>query len=120
MARGYTKLNRTSDHRKATLRDLATQLILHGRIETTLAKAKELRRIAEKLITKAKKGDINSRRLAAKSIRKLTLDNERDALQILFDDLGPKYKDRNGGYTRIYKAGFRRGDSTPMAIIEWV
>lgn len=119
MARGYSKLNRRSDNRKALLRDLATQFFLHGRIETTEVKAKELRRVVEKLITLGKKGDLASRRLAAETIRFLQIDDEY-AIQKLFDQIAPKYADRNGGYTRIYKVGPRKGDGTKMAIIELV
>jgi large subunit ribosomal protein L17 len=119
MARGYTKLNRSSDNRKALIRDLATQLILHDKIEISLIKAKEIRRTVEKLITYAKKGDLNSLRLAEAILRDLSL-NDQTALQKLFKVIGPKYQDRNGGYTRIYKTGARQGDSCPMAIIELV
>ena len=119
MSRGYSKLNRRSDNRKALMRDLATQLFLHGRIETTVVKAKELRRVADKLITLGKKGDLASRRLAAETLRFLEVDG-KNALQKLFDEVAPKYADRNGGYTRIYKVGHRRGDGVDMAIIELV
>ncbi len=119
MARGYTKLNRNSANRKALIRDLATQLIMHEKIETTLVRAKEVRRTVEKLITFAKKGDLNSARIAEKTVRELKIDNQY-AMQKLFKELGPKYSDRKGGYTRIYKVGPRRGDSSPMAIIELV
>ncbi|MDD3122514.1 MAG: 50S ribosomal protein L17 [Candidatus Izemoplasmatales bacterium] len=119
MARGYSKLNRRSDNRKALMRDLATQLILHGKIETSVIKAKELRRVVEKLITFAKKGDLNSLRIAGQTVRTLELDDQT-ALQKLFKEIGPKYADRNGGYTRIFRVGYRLGDSCPMAIIELV
>lgn len=119
MARGYSKLNRSSDNRKALIRDLSTQLILHGKIQTSVVKAKELRRTVEKLITLAKKGDLNSLRIAGATVRGLEL-NDQTALQKLFKEIGPKYKERNGGYTRIYKIGHRLGDSCPMAIIELV
>ena len=119
MAKGYTKLNRNSANRKALIRDLATQLIMHEKIETTLIKAKEIRRTVEKLITFAKKGDLNSARIAEKTVRELKIDNQY-AMQKLFKELGPKYADRKGGYTRIYKVGPRRGDASPMAIIELV
>jgi large subunit ribosomal protein L17 len=118
-SRGYTKLNRNSANRKALIRDLATQLIMHERIETSVVKAKEIRRTVEKLITLAKKGDLNSARVAEKTVRDLKL-NDQFAMQKLFTELGPKYQDRNGGYTRIYKIGPRRGDSCPMAVIELV
>ncbi len=119
MARGYSRLNRRSDNRKALMRDLATQFFLHGRIETTETKAKELRRVVEKLITLGKKGDLASRRLAAETLRFLQID-DKYAIQKLFDEVAPKYQDRNGGYTRIYKIGARRGDGVNMAIIELV
>lgn len=118
-SRGYTKLNRNSANRKALIRDLATQLIMHGRIETSVTKAKEVRRTVEKLITLAKKGDLNSARIAEKTVRDLKID-DTFAMKKLFTELGPKYQDRNGGYTRIYKIGPRRGDSCPMAVIELV
>lgn len=119
MARGYSKLNRRSDNRKALIRDLATQLILHDKIETSVIKAKEIRRTVEKLITFAKRGDLHSLRLAEAILRDLAIENQT-ALQKLFKELGPKYQDRHGGYTRIYRIGNRLGDSCPMAIIELV
>mgnify|MGYP001319051029 CR=1 FL=1 len=119
MARGYSKLNRRSDNRKALIRDLSTQLILHGRIETSVIKAKEIRRTVEKLITYAKKCDVHSLRLSDAFVRDLAIEDQ-NALGKLFKELGPKYSDRNGGYTRIYRIGHRLGDSCPMAIIELV
>ena len=119
MSRGYTKLNRNSANRKALIRDLATQLIMHGKIETSVVKAKEIRRTVEKLITLAKKGDLNSARIAEKTVRELKV-NDQYALVKLLKELGPKYQDRNGGYTRIFKTGPRQGDACPMAIIELV
>mgnify|MGYP000969630798 CR=1 FL=1 len=119
MARGYSKLNRRSDNRKALIRDLSTQLILHGRIETSVVKAKEIKRVADKLITLAKRGDLHAIRLASETVRDLAIDNQT-ALQKLFKEIGPKYKDRNGGYTRIYRIGNRLGDACPMAILELV
>lgn len=118
-SRGYTKLNRNSGNRRALIRDLATQLIMHERIETTLTKAKEIRRTVEKLITLAKKGDLNSVRIAERTVRDLKID-DKYAIVKLVEELGPKYQDRNGGYTRIYKTGPRLGDGSPMAIIELV
>ncbi|KGB81360.1 MAG: 50S ribosomal protein L17 [Confluentimicrobium sp.] len=113
-AKGYRRLNRTHEHRKALFANMAGSLIEHEQIKTTLPKAKELRRIAEKLITLGKKGDLHSRRLAASRLK-------QDAyVEKLFEVLGPRYKDRNGGYVRILKAGFRYGDMAPMAIIEFV
>jgi len=117
---GYSKLNRRSDQRKAMLRDLVTQLIIHDRITTTETKAKELQRLVEKMITLGKKGTLASRRQAAQTVRFLDVTEDQNALQKLFDVLAPRFKERNGGYTRIYKMGPRRGDSTPMAIIEFV
>jgi large subunit ribosomal protein L17 len=108
------KLNRTSSHRKAMFANMATSLIKHEQIVTTLPKAKELRRVTDKLITLGKKGDLASRRRAAGQLR-----DERMA-QKLFDVLGPRYQSRNGGYTRVLKAGFRHGDMAPMAVIELV
>jgi large subunit ribosomal protein L17 len=117
---GYSKLNRRSDQRKALLRDLVTHLIIHERIETTFVKAKELKRLADKMVTLGKKNTLATRRKAAQTIRFLDADNDKNALQKLFDDIAPRYQDRQGGYTRIYKLGPRRGDSTEMAIIEFV
>ncbi len=108
------KLNRTASHRKATLRNLATSLFRHGRIKTTTAKAKELRPYAERLITLAKRGDLHARRLAAAKIQ------DRAVLGVLFDDLGPRYAERPGGYTRILKLGSRKGDAAEMSLIELV
>ncbi|RMD46333.1 MAG: 50S ribosomal protein L17 [Alphaproteobacteria bacterium] len=111
---GYRKLNRTHEHRKAMLANMAGALIEHEQIKTTLPKAKELRRVVEKLITLAKRGDLHARRLAASRLR------EERHVKKLFDVLGPRYAERNGGYTRVLKAGFRYGDMAPMAIIELV
>jgi large subunit ribosomal protein L17 len=108
------KLNRTSSHRKALFSNQAVALFQHEGIQTTLAKSKELRRIAEKLITLAKRGDLHARRQAARTIR------DHEVLRKLFDEIGPKYIDRNGGYTRIVKLGQRLGDAAPMAYIELV
>lgn len=117
---GYSKLNRRSDQRKAMLRDLITQLIIHERITTTETKAKEVKRLVEKMVTLGKKGTLASRRQAAQLVRFLEVNEDQNALQKLFDDIAPRYTERNGGYTRIYKMGPRRGDATPMAIIEFV
>jgi large subunit ribosomal protein L17 len=108
------KLNRTATHRSAMLASLATALIKHEQIATTLPKAKELRRVADRLITLAKKGDLHARRLAFSRIR------DEAMVAKLFGTLGPRYAERPGGYTRVLKAGFRYGDSAPMAIIELV
>jgi large subunit ribosomal protein L17 len=112
--RAHRKLNRTAEHRKAMFANMAVALIVHEQIETTLPKAKELRPVVEKLITVAKKGSLHARRQAVASIK------DREAVKKLFDVIGPRYKARNGGYTRIIKAGFRFGDSAPAAIIELV
>jgi large subunit ribosomal protein L17 len=119
---GYRKLGRTSDQRKALLRDLATDLIINERIQTTETRAKELRSVIEKLVTLGKRGDLHARRQAAAFVRKEVADDEsnKDVLQKLFSDIAPRYEDRQGGYTRILKVGPRRGDSAPMAIIEFV
>ncbi len=108
------KLGRTSSHRQALFSNLLTALIIHESITTTLAKAKELRRISEKMITFAKRGDLHARRLALRSVK------NKAAVKRLFDMLGQRYTERNGGYTRIYKLGPRHGDCAPMAVIEWI
>jgi large subunit ribosomal protein L17 len=108
------QLSRTSTHRTATLRNLVTSLFRHERIETTTAKAKELRPYAERLITLARKGDIHSRRLAGRKIQ------DRAVLGKLFDDIAPRYTERPGGYTRILKLGNRKGDAAEMSLIELV
>ncbi|TES54916.1 50S ribosomal protein L17 [Halalkalibacterium halodurans] len=118
----YAKLGRDSAARKALLRDLATDLIINERIETTEAKAKELRSVVEKMITLGKRGDLHARRQAAAFIRREVADEEtgQDAIQKLFSDIALRYEDRQGGYTRVLKVGPRRGDGAPMAIIELV
>ncbi|WLR50990.1 50S ribosomal protein L17 [Bacillus tianshenii] len=118
----YSKLGRTSSQRKALLRDLTADLFINERIETTEAKAKELRSIAEKMITFGKRGDLHARRQAAQFIRNEVANEEtgEDVLQKLFSDIAPRYEDRQGGYTRIMKVGPRRGDGAPMVIIELV
>jgi large subunit ribosomal protein L17 len=110
----HRKLNRTAEHRKAMFANMAASLIKHEQIITTLPKAKELRPIVEKLVTLAKKGGLHARRQAVAEIR--------DAVQVkkLFDVIGPRYKERAGGYTRIMKAGFRHGDNAAKAVIEFV
>ncbi|HDJ4359505.1 TPA: 50S ribosomal protein L17 [Staphylococcus aureus] len=121
---GYRKLGRTSDQRKAMLRDLATSLIISERIETTEARAKEVRSAVEKLITLGKKGDLASRRNAAKTLRNVEILNEDEttqtALQKLFGEIAERYTERQGGYTRILKQGPRRGDGAESVIIELV
>ena len=111
---GYRKLNRTHEHRKAMFANMVSSLIEHEQIKTTLPKAKELKRIADKIITLGKRGDLNSRRIAQSELR------QDAAVKKLFDTLAPRYKERNGGYTRVLKAGFRYGDAAPMAIVELV
>lgn len=113
-ARGYRRLNRTHEHRKALFSNMAGSLIEHEQIKTTLPKAKELKRIADKLVTLAKRGDLHARRQAAARLK-------QDAhVAKLFDVLGPRYAERQGGYVRVLKAGFRYGDMAPMAIVEFV
>lgn len=127
----YAKLGRNSSARKALLRDLVTDLFINGRIKTTESKAKELQPIAEKLITLGKRGDLHARRQAASFVRITRSKSENDgkevshqkrvnAVQKLFDEIAPRYKNRNGGYTRIVKIGPRRGDGAPMALIELI
>ena len=111
---GTRKLGRTSDHRKAMLRAMVTYLLENGRIETTVTRAKEVRCMAEKMITTAKTNDLHSRRQVLAYVTK------EDVVKKLFDEIAPKYAERNGGYTRIYKTGPRRGDAAAMAIIELV
>jgi large subunit ribosomal protein L17 len=111
---GYRRLNRTSEHRRAMFANMAASLIEHEQIKTTLPKAKDLRPIVEKLITLAKRGDLHARRMAAAQLR------EDRHVRKLFDVIGPRYRNRKGGYTRVLKAGFRYGDMAPMAIVELV
>jgi large subunit ribosomal protein L17 len=111
---GLRKLNRTSSHRLAMLRNMSNSLLRHELIKTTLPKAKELRRVVEPLITLAKEPTLANRRLAFNRLR------DRDMVTKLFGELGPRYKARPGGYTRILKFGFRVGDNAPMAIMELV
>ncbi len=108
------KLNRSSSHRKAMFANLAGSLIVHEQVVTTLPKAKDLRPIVEKLVTLAKRGDLHARRQAVAELRSVPV------VKKLFETLGPRYKDRQGGYTRVLKAGFRYGDSAPIAVIEFV
>ena len=110
----HRKLNRTASHRKAMFANMAASLIEHEQIVTTLPKAKELKPIMDKLVTLAKKGDLHARRQAIAQIR------DKSAVQKLFEVMGERYKDRNGGYTRVLKAGFRFGDNAPRAVIELV
>lgn len=110
----YRKLGRESAHRNLMLRNLVTSLLKSGRIETTDTRAKETRRLAEKMITLAKRGDLHARRQV------LSFVTEETVVKNLFDEIAPKYQDRNGGYTRIMKLGPRRGDAAEMVIIELV
>ena len=108
------ELSRTATHRKALLRSLVTSLFRQERVETTTAKAKELRPYAERLITLARRGDVHSRRLAGRKIQ------DREVLGKLFEDIAPRYEERPGGYTRILKVGHRKGDAAEMSLIELV
>ena len=108
------RFNRTTEHRKAMFANMAAALIKHEQIVTTLTKAKDLRPVVEKLITLGKRGDMHARRLAMSKLR------DEAMVKKLFDVLGKRYGDRNGGYTRVLKAGFRYGDNAPMAVIEFV
>ncbi|MGO4705055.1 50S ribosomal protein L17 [Microvirga sp. 2MCAF38] len=108
------RFNRSSEHRKAMFANMSAALIKHEQIVTTLPKAKDLRPVVEKLVTFAKRGDLNSRRLAMAQLRDAAM------VKKLFDVLGPRYKERSGGYTRVLKAGFRFGDNAAMAVIEFV
>lgn len=110
----HRKLNKTTSHRKAMFANMAASLIEHEQIVTTLPKAKEMAPIMDKLVTLAKKGDLAARRSALSTVR-----NE-DAVRKLFAVMGERYKDRNGGYTRVLKAGFRQGDNAPIAVLELV
>ncbi len=112
--KSHRKLNRTASHRKAMFANMAAALIKHEQIVTTLPKAKELRSVVEKLITLGKRGDLHARRLVISRLR------DKSMAAKLFETIGPRYKDRKGGYTRVLKAGFRYGDSAPMAVIELV
>ena len=108
------KLGRPTDHRKAMLRNQVTSLLRNGRIETTVTRAKETKRMADKMITLGKRGDLHARRQALAYIY------DEDVVKKLFDEIAPKYADRNGGYTRVLKLGPRRGDGAEMAILELV
>lgn len=111
---GYRKLGRTSDQRKAMLRQLTTDVLENGRIKTTVTRAKEVQSIAEKMVTLAKKNDLAAYRQALSYLTK------EDVAKKLFDEIGPKYADRSGGYTRIVRIGFRRGDAAEIAYLELV
>jgi large subunit ribosomal protein L17 len=110
----HRKFNRTAEHRRAMFANMAVALIQHEQIVTTLPKAKDLRPVVEKLITLGKRGDLHARRQAIAQMRDIEI------VKKLFEVIGPRYKDRNGGYTRVLKAGFRHGDNAPVAVIELV
>lgn len=110
----YRKLGRKSAHRQLMLRNLVTDLLANGKINTTETRAKEIRKLAEKMVTLGKRGDLHARRQA------LAFITDETVVKNLFDDIAPKYQERNGGYTRIIKVGPRRGDNAPMAIIELI
>ena len=113
-ANAHRKLNRKPEHRRAMFANMAAALIRHEQIVTTLPKAKDLRPIVERLVTLAKRGDLHARRQAISAIRSIA------GVKKLFETIGPRYKDRAGGYTRVLKAGFRHGDSAAVAVIEFV
>jgi len=113
-ASGYRRLNRTHEHRKALFANMAGSLIEHEQIRTTLPKARELRRVVEKLVTLGKRGDLHARRQVASRLK------QHRHVTKLFDVLAPRYQNRNGGYIRVLKSGFRYGDMAPMAVIEFV
>ena len=115
------KLGRKADHRKALLRNLATDMIVYGKIETTEKKALEMRTVIDELITLAKKNDLAARRQVLSYVHDVQVGKTgKTAVQKLFDEIGPRYADRKGGYTRVVKTGVRRGDAAPMAYIEFV
>jgi large subunit ribosomal protein L17 len=107
-------LHRSSSHRKAMLRNLAVSILVNERVQTTEAKAKEVRRLVERIITWGKRGDLHARRLAVRQVR------SRTVVKRIFDDIAPRYANRPGGYTRILKMGFRHGDNAPMVVMELV
>lgn len=110
----HRKIGHNSAHRRALLRNMTTSVLMHGHIETTEVKAKEVRRVVDKMITLGKKGDLDAYRKATSFLM------DEDVAYKLFHEIAPKYNDRNGGYTRVLKTGFRRGDAAPMAILELV
>jgi large subunit ribosomal protein L17 len=112
--RAKRRFNRTSEHRKAMFANMSQALIKHEQILTTLEKAKDLRPVVEKLVTLGKKGDLHARRIAISRLR------DADLVKKLIDVIGPRYKERHGGYTRVMKAGFRKGDNAALAVIEFV
>ncbi|MCI6271319.1 MAG: 50S ribosomal protein L17 [Erysipelotrichaceae bacterium] len=116
------KFGRKADHRKAMLRNLATSVLIYGKVETTEMKAMDIRSVVDELITLAKRGDLHARRQVASYVRDVVVDknSKQTVVQKLFDEIAPKYADRKGGYTRVVKTGIRRGDSAPMAYVELV
>ena len=116
------KLGRKADHRKALFLNMATDMIVYGKMNTTEMKAKELSAVVDELVTLAKNGSLHARRQAASYVRNVVVDKTtgKTALQKLFDEIGPKFADRNGGYTRVIKTTTRKGDGAPMAIVEFV
>lgn len=116
------KAGYTASKRKSMLRNVVTDLIVHGRVQVTLATAKDLVELADEMVTLAKRGDLHARRQAAEIVRDIYVDKDqtKTALQKLFEEIAPKYTDRNGGYARVLKTGNRRGDNAPMAIVELV
>lgn len=110
----YRKLGMRSSHRQAMFRNIVTSLLKEERVETTEARAKEIKRIADKMITLGKRGDLHARRQALAFLR------EEDVVKKLFDEIAPRYKERQGGYVRLVKTGFRRGDAAPMVLVELV
>ena len=112
----------TASKRKSMLRNVVTDLIVYGRVEVTLSTARDLVELADEMVTLGKRGDLHARRQAAEVVRNVYVDKEQNktALQKLFDEVAPKYADRNGGYARVLKTGNRRGDNAPMAIVELV
>lgn len=110
----------TASKYKSMLRNNVTDLIVYGKVEATLSVAKELSKLADRLVTYGKKGDLNSRRLAAAIVRNVPAGEGKNALQKLFDEIAPSYKERNGGYTSVLKTGVRRGDNAPTALVTWV
>ena len=114
------KLGVLSAHRKSMLRNLVTSLVINGSITTTEKRALELRTVADNLVTLAKRNDLHARRQAAQVLFNVKNNQDQTALQVLFDQIGPKYMERNGGYTRVNKTVQRRGDNAPMAVIEFV
>ncbi|MGB9661570.1 MAG: 50S ribosomal protein L17 [Moorellaceae bacterium] len=111
---GYRKLGRRSDHRRMLLRNIVTSFLREGRVQTTEPRGKELKRIADKMITLAKRGDLHARRQALAYLL------DEDVVTKLFKEIAPRYADRNGGYTRLVKVGYRRGDGSPLVLVELV